>query len=136
MVKLLFRLQILMLVALLAGCGQLSQSGGGDVERAFNSHATDVQVTGEGTVLRTLDDDRSGTPHQRFILKLASGQTVLISHNVALAPRVEDLKTGDTVSFSGEYVWNEQGGLIHRTHRDARSRLVSGWLKHNGRTYE
>ncbi|MGB2751498.1 MAG: DUF3465 domain-containing protein [Pyrinomonadaceae bacterium] len=136
MVKALFRLQILILVALLAGCGQLPQSGSGDVERAFNTRASDVQVTGEGTVLRTLSDDRSGTPHQRFILKLASGQTVLMSHNVALAPRIDDLKTGDTVSFSGEYVWNEQGGLIHRTHRDPRSHLVSGWLKHNGRTYE
>jgi hypothetical protein len=136
MVKALFRLQILILVALLAGCGQLPQSGSGDVERAFNTHATDVQVTGEGTVLRTLSDDRSGTPHQRFILKLASGQTVLMSHNFALAPRIDDLKTGDTVSFSGEYVWNEQGGLIHRTHRDPRSHLVSGWLKHNGRIYQ
>ncbi|MEQ1921599.1 MAG: DUF3465 domain-containing protein [Pyrinomonadaceae bacterium] len=136
MVKVLLRLQILMLVALLAGCGQLSRSGSGDVERAFNSHATDVQVTGEGTVSRILSDDRSGSPHQRFILKLASGQTVLISHNIALAPRIDDLQSGDTVSFSGEYVWNEQGGLIHRTHRDPRSHLMSGWLQHNGRMYQ
>lgn len=125
-----------MLIAFLAACGQLSQSRGIEVERAFNTHASDVQVTGEGTVLRVLSDDRSGTPHQRFILKLASGQTVLISHNIALAPRIDDFKTGDTVSFSGEYVWNEQGGLIHRTHRDPRSHLVSGWIKYNGRTYE
>lgn len=125
-----------MLIALFAGCGYLAQSGGSDVERAFNTRASDVQVTGEGTVLRVLSDDRSGSPHQRFILTLASGQTVLISHNIALAPRIDDLKAGDIVNFSGEYVWNDQGGLVHRTHRDARSHVVSGWIKHNGRTYD
>ncbi len=136
MVKALFRLHILILIALLAGRGQYPQSGSGDVERSFETRSSNIQVSGEGTVLRVLSDDRSGSPHQRFILKLASGQTVLISHNIALAPRIDDLNVGDTVSFAGEYVWNEQGGLIHRTHRDPRSRLVSGWLKHNGRTYD
>lgn len=126
---------VLLLITLFAACGQ-DQQAADSVQKAFDAKATNVQVTGKGTVLRVLSDDRSGTPHQRFILKLASGRTVLISHNIELAQRIDDLKTGDTVSFSGEYVWNEQGGLIHRTHRDPRSHLVSGWLKHNGRTYE
>lgn len=126
---------VFLLVTLLAACGQQQQTAD-DVQKAFEAKATNVQIAGEGSVLRILSDDRSGSPHQRFIVKLASGQTVLISHNIALAPRVDDLKDGDTVSFSGEYVWNEQGGLIHRTHRDPRSHLASGWIKHNGRTYE
>ncbi|MBK7392208.1 MAG: DUF3465 domain-containing protein [Chloracidobacterium sp.] len=131
-----FRLQILMLVALLSGCGQLSQSGSGDIERAFNTHATNVQVTGEGTVLRVLSDDRSGPPHQRIIIRLASGQTVLIQHNIDVAKRIDDLKVGDTVGFSGEYIWNDQGGLIHWTHHDPAGHHTGGWLKHNGRTYD
>ena len=135
MVKILLRSQILLLVALIAGCGQLSQSRG-DVDRAFNTHATDVQVTGEGTVFRVLADDRSGAPHQRIIVRFASGQTVLIQHNIDVAKRIEDLKVGDTVSFSGEYIWNDQGGLIHWTHHDAAGRHTSGWLKHNGRIYQ
>ena len=136
MVKALFRLQILLLLALLTDCGQTSQSGSTDVERAFSTQATDVQVSGEGTVLRTLTDDRSGTAHQRIILRLASGQTVLIQHNIDVAKRIDDLEVGDIISFSGEYIWNDQGGLIHWTHHDPAGRHTGGWLKHNGRTYE
>ncbi len=136
MVKFLVRLQILMLVGLLSGCGELSQSGSGDIERAFNTHASDVQVTGEGTVLHILSDDRSGSRHQRIILRLASGQTVLIQHNIDVAKRIDDLKVGDTVGINGEYIWNEQGGLIHWTHHDPAGRHTGGWLKHNGRIYQ
>ena len=136
MVKALFRLKILMLVALLTGCGQLSQFTGSDVERAFDARESDVQVTGEGTVLRILSDDRSGTPHQRFIIRLASGQTVLIQHNINVAKRIDDLKVGDTISFNGEYIWNDRGGLIHWTHHDPAGRHPGGWLKHNDRTYQ
>lgn len=135
MVKILLRSQILLLVALIAGCGQLSPSGG-DVERAFNTHATDVQVNGEGTVLRVLADVRSGAPHQRSIVSLASGRTVLIQHNIDVAKRIDDLKVGDTVSFSGEYIWNDQGGLVHWMHHDPAGRHTGGWLKHNGRIYQ
>ena len=124
------------LIALLAACGQISQSGDGQVEQAFKTKATDVQVAGEGLILRTLSDDRSGSPHQRFILRLASGQTVLIQHNIDVAPRINDLKTGDAVSFYGEYIWNDQGGLIHWTHHDPAGRHTGGWVKHNGRTYQ
>ena len=107
-----------------------------DIEQAFSQKAKDVSVTGDGTVTRILSDDTDGSPHQRFILKVASGRTILVSHNIELAPRIENLKTGDTVSFSGEYVWNEQGGLIHWTHHDPSNRHTAGWLRHNGKTYQ
>ena len=106
------------------------------ITQAFEQRARDVQVEGEGVVTRMLPDDRSGNPHQRFIVRLASGQTVLIQHNIALAPRINDLKEGDTVSFYGEYVWNTQGGLVHWTHDDPAGRHEAGWVKHNGRTYQ
>ncbi len=136
MVKVSFRLQFVILITLLAGCGQLSQSTGGDVERAISTHATDIQVTGEGNVLRILSDDRSGAPHQRIILRLSSGQTVLIQYNIEVAQRIDDLKVGDAVNFSGEYIWNDKGGLIHWTHHDPTGRHADGWIKHNGRTYQ
>jgi hypothetical protein len=106
------------------------------IGRAFASHADGVQVTGEGTVTRLLSDDLNGSRHQRFIIELASGQTLLVSHNIDLAPRLEALEVGDNVRFSGEYAWNEKGGVIHWTHRDPRGRHVAGWLIHNGRTYQ
>ena len=94
------------------------------------------QVQGQGTVTRILSDDNDGSRHQRMILRLASGRTLLIAHNIDLAPRVPSLKTGDTLLFYGEYEQNEQGGVIHWTHNDPQGRHVAGWLEHNGRRYQ
>src|SRR3954463_14702754 len=71
------------------------------------------QVTGQGTVTMLLPDDNQGSRHQRFILSLASGQTLLVAHNMDIAPRLTSIKTGDVVSFSGVYEWNAKGGVIH-----------------------
>ena len=106
------------------------------IARAFANRASDIQVEGEGTVVRVLPDDVDGARHQRFILQLASGQTLLVAHNIDIAPRIERLEAGDSVSFNGEYVWNQKGGVIHWTHHDPQGRHVAGWLKHNGKTYK
>jgi hypothetical protein len=107
-----------------------------EIARAFKTKKSNVQVEGEGTVVRILADDVDGSRHQRFIVRLASGQTLLIAHNIDLAPRVEGLKEGDSIGFYGEYVWNSQGGTVHWTHHDPEGRHVAGWLKYNGRTYQ
>src|ERR1043166_2173323 len=106
------------------------------ITRAFETKSSNIQVEGEGTIDRLLADDLDGGRHQRFIVRLPSGQTILIAHNIDLAARIADLKKGDTVSFYGEYVWNAQGGTVHWTHHDPQGRHLSGWLKHNGQTYQ
>ena len=106
------------------------------VGRAFASRASDVQVEGEGKVIRVLADDLDGSRHQRFIVQLASGQTLLITHNIDIAPRIDRLKAGDRVSFNGEYFWNDEGGVIHWTHHDPQGRHVAGWVIHDGKTYK
>jgi hypothetical protein len=106
------------------------------IGRAFKNRTSNVQVEGEGVVTRILADDLDGDRHQRFIVRLASGQTLLITHNIDIAPRVNGLREGDSVRFKGEYVWNEKGGVIHWTHHDPEGRHVAGWLKHKGRTYQ
>jgi len=106
------------------------------IGRAFDAGTSNVQVEGAGVVTRVLTDDLDGSRHQRFILRLASGQTVLIAHNIDLAPRVAGLREGDTVSFYGEYEWNEKGGTVHWTHQDPKGGHVTGWLEHKGRTYQ
>ena len=94
------------------------------------------QVTGRGTVIRVLPDDTRGERHQRFILRLASGNTLLVAHNIDIAPRVEPLRIGDVVEYHGEYAWNAQGGVVHWTHRDPSGRHEGGWLRHEGRTFQ
>lgn len=106
------------------------------IGRAFKTRTSNVQVEGEGVVARILADDLAGSRHQRFVVRLASGQTVLIVHNIDIAPRVAGLRKGHSVRFYGEYVWNEKGGMVHWTHRDPEGRHAAGWLKHNGRTYQ
>jgi len=104
--------------------------------RAFAQRTSNIQVEGQGVVRRVLSDDNDGSRHQRFIVALATGQTLLISHNIDLAPRVAGLSKGDVVSFSGEYEWNAEGGVIHWTHLDPGKRHVAGWIKHNGKLYQ
>ena len=107
-----------------------------ELARAFEQRARNLQIEGQGVVRKVLSDDNDGSRHQRFIVALSSGQTLLIAHNIDVAPRVAGLREGDTVSFNGEYEWNPEGGVIHWTHRDRNKRHVAGWIKHNGVTYQ
>ena len=106
------------------------------IGRAFATRTSYVQVEGEGTVLRLLADDTDGSRHQRFIVELASGQTLLMVHNIDVAPRVDGLAPGDRVGFKGEYIWNEKGGVVHWTHHDPEGRHAAGWIVYNGRKYQ
>lgn len=130
------------LVSACAGTGASIGSGTArsfdddSIGRAFANRASNVQVEGEGSVIRILPDDLNGPRHQRFIVRLASKQTLLITHNIDIAPRVDGLEVGDNVRFNGEYVWNEKGGVVHWTHHDPQGRHVTGWLIHNGKTYK
>ena len=138
------------IVLLAVGCGLVSEAGGpspdaagaaaraGDaaLARAFDDHASGLEVEGAGTVERVLADDLEGSRHQRFILRLASGQTLLVAHNIDVAPRVSGLRAGDAVAFRGVYEWSGQGGTVHWTHHDPSGDHAPGWLRHGGRTYQ
>jgi hypothetical protein len=127
-----------------AGCSSASQTSEGNrvavddsaIGRAFNTKMSGIQVEGKGLVTRILSDDPTEPRHQRFVVRLASGHTLLITHNIDIAPRVDGLREGDGISFNGEYLWNPEGGMVHWTHHDPKGRHVTGWLKHNGRTYQ
>jgi len=103
---------------------------------AFAEHESDFQVEGAGTVSRLLSDNNDGSRHQRFIVALKTGQTLLIAHNIDLAPRINSLEVGDEIAFFGEYEWNEKGGTIHWTHHDPNQHHTAGWIKHDGRVYQ
>jgi hypothetical protein len=102
------------------------------IASAFRDQRSGVQLTGEGVVARILPDDNDGHRHQRFVLNLPSGQTLLIAHNIDIAPRLATLKVGDSVAFKGVYEWNAKGGTVHWTHRDPNGKRPGGWLQHGG----
>ncbi|MCL1146281.1 DUF3465 domain-containing protein [Shewanella marinintestina] len=110
--------------------------GSEELKLAFTQQKSDIQVQASGVVSKVLPDDNKGSRHQRFILRLPHGQTVLIAHNIDLAPRIPNLQDGDAVEFYGEYEWNKRGGVVHWTHHDPRGKHIGGWLKHNGLTYQ
>jgi hypothetical protein len=102
----------------------------------YENQQSNVQVKGSGTVIRILNDDNKGSRHQKFILKLSSGITILIAHNIDLAPRINSISKGDSVQFHGEYEWNKKGGVVHWTHRDPNRHHIDGWLRHKGSMYQ
>lgn len=103
---------------------------------AFEQRKSSLLVKGRGQVIKLLPDDHKGSRHQRFIVKVNPQQTVLIAHNIDLAPRIEYLAEGDEVIFSGEYEWNSKGGVVHWTHHDPQGRHPGGWLQHEGQIYQ
>ncbi|MDQ2912024.1 MAG: DUF3465 domain-containing protein [Chloroflexota bacterium] len=106
------------------------------MERAFAEHRSGIGVTAEASVTQLLTDDTgpSGT-HQRFVIRLAGAtQTVLVTNNVDIGKRVP-LAIGDDVIVHGEYVWNDQGGLIHFTHHDPDRTHEDGWIEWKGARY-
>ena len=96
-----------------------------------------VEVTAEGVVTSVLTDESGPSGmHQRFIIRLAEGsQTVLVDNNVTIGQRAP-VAPGDDVVVHGEYVWNDQGGLIHFTHHDPAPAHEGGWIELHGMRYQ
>jgi len=115
---------------------QRAEASDAAIANAFSNHESNLQVSGQGVVTRLLPDDNNGSRHQKFIIKLPSGQTLLVSHNIDLAPRINSLREGDAIEFYGEYEWNEKGGVVHWTHRDPNGSHEAGWLQHQGNRYQ
>ena len=106
-----------------------------EIEQAFKTKKSDVQVSGHGVVIKLLKDDNKGSRHQKFLVKINAQQTLLFAHNIDLAARVP-LQTGDEISFYGEYVYNPKGGVMHWTHHAPQGDHVAGWILHNGQKYQ
>lgn len=103
---------------------------------AYRKRQSRVEVCGHGVIAKVLKDDTQGIRHQRFVVRLPPGQTVLIAYNFDLAPRIDGLRTGSPIEFVGEYDWNGQGGVVHWTHRDPGGHHSPGWIRYEGRQYQ
>ena len=106
------------------------------IQQTFQEQRSNIQVQSHGLIKAILRDDNNGSRHQKIILELSTGQTVLVAHNIDLAPRIENLKQGEIVEFNGEYEYSPQGGVIHWTHHDPQNKHVGGWLKYQGQIYQ
>ena len=109
---------------------------GQNAETLYEQQQSNQQLEVTGQIIKLLTDDHVGRRHQRFIIKLEGGLTLLVAHNIDLAPRINSISKGDSVQFYGEYEWNNKGGVVHWTHRDPNGNHIGGWLKHNRRVYQ
>ena len=105
------------------------------MNRPFGKRDTGRWIEVTGFVKRLLSDDNDGSRHQRFILDIGSGRTLLIAHNIDLVQRVP-LGLGDRVRLRGMYEWNDLGGLVHWTHHDPLGVEDGGWIRYRARIYK
>jgi hypothetical protein len=104
-------------------------------QRTLQRSDDDSWVEVSGVVQRLLHDDPSGAAHQRFIVDLRNGQTLLVVHNIDIATRVP-LGLGARVKVRGLYEWNDLGGVVHWTHGDPRGVEDGGYIRFAGSTYQ
>lgn len=113
---------------------QASQSSASPLSELFQEQRSGVMIEVTGVVDRVLRDDNEGSRHQRFILSADENMTVLVAHNIDLAPRVP-LAEGDSVVVYGQYEWNDRGGVLHWTHHDPQGRREGGWIQAGDRKF-
>ncbi len=104
------------------------------LQNLYANRQSGIWTSIQGNVKRTLADDNEGSRHQRFIVQDSDGNTILIAHNIDLAPRVP-LAAGDSVALYGRYEWNDKGGVLHWTHLDPTGQEPGGWIEYRGKRY-
>ena len=105
------------------------------IQSAFAGEQSGMMVEAAGVVKKVLPDDNDGDRHQKLIVDLGDRHSILISHNIDVAPRVP-VKQGESIEFRGQYEWSEQGGVVHWTHHAPGGRREGGWIRHAGQLYE
>ena len=81
------------------------------LEQAYDTHKSGVYIKdGSGKVIALYPDVGNA---QRFEVELATGQTILLSHDTSSLGRIKGLEAFETVQFSGRYQWSSEGGIVH-----------------------
>lgn len=104
------------------------------MRRRFKKSDTGSWIEVSGFVTKLLADDSDGSRHQRFVVDVGGGCTLLIAHNIDLALRIP-VGLGDRVFVRGMYEWNDLGGLMHWTHHDPLGVEEGGYVRYRRRVY-
>ncbi|CAN5517731.1 hypothetical protein BH10CYA1_BH10CYA1_54280 [soil metagenome] len=95
-----------------------------------------VEVTTSAQIWRLLptDENRKGFRHQRFLIRLNNGTTILVANDLTVGQMVP-VNAGDIVEMKGEYIWTRRGGVLHWTHHSD-DQHVGGWIRLGNQIYQ
>jgi hypothetical protein len=104
------------------------------VKAVENRRRVDFVEGGGMVVVKLLPDDNNGLQHQKWVVRLSNGATMQAVYNTDMCDRVP-LKVGDVVAMGGQFVWTNQGALLHWLHFDPRNNRPDGYVSVNGKDY-
>ena len=122
-----------------SGCGSSGSDSNAAVYDAWVARRSGAEVTASGSVAKVLGT-RSGPSgrHEGFLVHLRGaaghGLTVRVEDNVDITGPIP-LAPGDDVEVRGEYVYDEDGGLIHFTHHESHGSHPGGYVRVGDRVY-
>lgn len=94
-----------------------------------------VLVEGLVSDIRPSTKGRYGR-HQEFTVRLADGDSLLVKHNLTVAPSIP-LELGAKVRIKGEFLRRKGSErLIHWTHHSPKTSHVGGWINYSGNFYQ
>lgn len=106
------------------------------IEFLYNSQRGGVFVESVGRIVKILDDQITPYPAQVILIRLSSGQKLIIKHDINLGSALPTLKKAEALQFKGIYKWNDRGGMILSTHKNNDFPKHSGWLKYDDKIYQ
>lgn len=86
------------------------------------------------SVTQLLPDDTQGLPHQKWVATLSNGLKIQIVYNLNMGLKVP-IKVGDKFAVGGQFIWTDQGGLVHWTHEDPKQVRPDGYVMYNNVIY-
>ena len=111
---------------------------GGDVDlvRAVKDQRNVDFVQGSNvTVSRILPDDTQGLEHERWYIQLSDGSVVFAVYNIDMNVERVPLVQGEKQDIGGQFIWTNNGGLLHWLHADPKNNRPDGFVIVNGHRY-
>ncbi|MBX9668124.1 MAG: DUF3465 domain-containing protein [Candidatus Obscuribacterales bacterium] len=106
-----------------------------EIIQAQTQHLRKVEVLVNAQVCRLLPTDNNGLRHQKFLIRLTNGTTVLVANDITMGQEVP-CNEGDILEIKGEYIWTRRGGVLHWTHHSDTNEHPGGWIRLGSQTYQ